>query len=184
MSLQEDFVKKVDNYPKTIQEAETYLNKFPKKTPPAMALEGMAFAQKGLKGEGGGNDANKKTDDKLKPCNKKFFADKECFNCGKVGHPAKLCPNPPKDNAKSSKGKTMKKESDNDDSLLSSIKKLEKGLKKMQKTLMQINEKIDEGNESDISEEDLHFQFAFAQIILDSAYPRVANVMKQSHKLL
>jgi len=54
----------------------------------------------------------------------------------------------------------------------------------MQKTLMQINEKIDEGNESDISEEESNFQFALAQIILDSAYPRVADVLKQSHKSL
>jgi len=68
--------------------------------------------------------------------------------------------------------------------LVSSIKKLEKGFKKMQKTLTQINEKIDEGNESDISGEESHFQFALAQIILDSAYPRVADVLKQSHKSL
>ena len=53
MSLQEDFAKKIDNYPKTIQEAETYLDKFPKKTPPATASEGTAFAQKGQKASGG-----------------------------------------------------------------------------------------------------------------------------------
>ena len=65
------------------------------------------------------------------------------------------------------------------------MKKLEKGFKKMQRTLTQINEKIDEGDESDLSEEDSHFQFAFAQqIILESAYPTVARVMKQSHKSL
>ena len=61
MSLQEDFAKKVDNYPKTIQEAETYLDKFPKKTPPASASEGTAFAQKGSKGKGAA-DAKKKGD--------------------------------------------------------------------------------------------------------------------------
>ena len=77
-----------------------------------------------------------------------------------------------------------KKESDDDDALVSSIKKLEKGFRKMQKTLTQINEKINEGNESDISEEDSHFQFAFTQIILNDAYPRVADIMEQSHKLL
>jgi hypothetical protein len=48
----------------------------------------------------------------------------------------------------------------------------------MQKTLMQINKKIDEGNKSNILEEDSHFQFALAQIILG------AKVMKQSHNSL
>lgn len=54
----------------------------------------------------------------------------------------------------------------------------------MQKTLTQIEEKIGEGNESDLLEEESHFQFAFAQSVLDHAYPRVASVMKQSHKSL
>jgi hypothetical protein len=51
MSLLEDFAKKVDNYPMTIQEVETFLDKFPKKTPPATALKGTAFTQKGSKGK-------------------------------------------------------------------------------------------------------------------------------------
>ncbi len=109
MSLQEDFAKKVDNYPKTIQEAETYLDKFPKKHPPAAVSEGTAFAQKGSKGKGAGKDADKKTEEgELKPYNKKFFADKECFNCGKLGHPAESCPNQLADAAKPSKGKPKK----------------------------------------------------------------------------
>ncbi len=42
-SLAEDFAKKVDKYPKTIQEAQVYVDKFPKKTIPTTALEGTAF---------------------------------------------------------------------------------------------------------------------------------------------
>jgi hypothetical protein len=184
-SLQEDFAKKIDNYPKTIQEAETYLDKFPKKTPPATASEGTAFAQKGAKGKGCGNNAAKKADGELKPYNKKFFADNECFTCGKLGHPTKSCPNASTDdsNKPSSKSKS-KKNSDNDDASATSIKKLTKGFKKMQQTLTQINEKITEGNKSDISDKESHFQFTFAQKELDAAFPGVAKVMKQSHKSL
>ena len=75
----------------------------------------------------------------MKPYNKKFCADKECFNCGKVGHPAKSCPNQSSDDSgsKASKGKSKKSKGsdDDDDASVSSIKKLEKGFKKMQKTL-------------------------------------------------
>jgi hypothetical protein len=71
----------------------------------------------------------------MKPYNKKFFADKECFNCGKLGHPVESCPNASADGGTklSSKSKSQKKDSDNDDASVSSIKKLTKGFKKMQK---------------------------------------------------
>jgi len=136
-SLQEDFVKKIDHYQKTIQEAETYLDKFPKKTPPTTMSVGTAFAQKGAKGKGGGNAAAQKTEGKVKPYNKKFFANKECFNCGKLGHPAKSCPNASTDEGtkSSSKSKWKKKDSDDNNASISSIKKVTKGFKKMQKTL-------------------------------------------------
>ncbi len=98
--LQEDFAKKIDHYPKTIQEAETYLDKFPKKTPPAMTSEGTAFAQKGAKGKGGDKDANNKnTKGEVKPYYKKLFANKECFTCGKLGHSAESCLNLSGDNS-------------------------------------------------------------------------------------
>ncbi len=58
--------------------------------------------------------------------NKKFFADKECHNCGKRGHPAKFCTN--------KKGKE-KKDSEDDKSALSykSIKSLTKQIKTVKK---------------------------------------------------
>ena len=145
-----DFSKGSDDYPKTFQEAEKYLDKFPKNIPKSSALEGTEFVQKGTKAKGSGKHKNnKKGDREVKPYNKKFFADKECFNCGKLGHPADSCPNP---SSEDDKTKSKKKEGDDDKASVASIKKLEKGFKKMQTTLTQINEKIDIGNDSDISE--------------------------------
>ena len=111
--------------------------------------EGTAFVQKGTKAKGGGKqDKEKKGDGKLKLYNKKFFADKECFNYGKLGHRADLCPNQAADDNKpSKKGKARKKDEDDNNALVSSSKKLKKGFKKMQKTLTQLSDKIDEGNE-------------------------------------
>jgi len=129
MSLQEYFAKKVDNYPKTIQEAETYLDKFPKKTFPAAALlEGTAFAQKGGKGGGNGKGTDEKSDKPL--YNKKFFADKECFNCGKLGHPADACPNPSNDSKtdeKKKKGGKKKTDDDDDTSVCELIEEVREG---------------------------------------------------------
>ena len=48
-----------------------------------VASQGTAFAQKQHKGArtpGGGNECS---------YNKEYFADKECHNCGKKGHPAR-----------------------------------------------------------------------------------------------
>ena len=176
MSLQEDFAKGSDNYPKTIQEAEKYLDKFPKNTPTSSALEGTAFAQKGTNAKGNNKDKNnKKGDRELKPYNKKFFADKECFNCGKLGQPIDSCPNPSSEDDKTtSKAKPKEKEGNDDKASVASIKKLEKGFKKMQWTLMQINEKIDIGNNSDISKEDSHFQSTFAHDAIDACTLKTA----------
>ena len=179
MSLQEDFAKGSDNYPKTIQEAEKYPDKFPKNTPPSSALEGTAFAQKGTNAKGNNKDKNnKKGDREVKPYNKKFFADKECFNCGKLGHPDDSCPNPSSEHDKT---KSKKKENNDDEASVASIKKLEKGFKKMQRTLTQINEKIDIGNYSDISEEESHFQSTLVHNAVVACNFKTAKVLKQSH---
>jgi hypothetical protein len=85
--------------------------------------------QKGAKVKGDGKDREKKGDDELKPAyNKRFFANKECFNCEKlVGHPANSCPNQSADDEKpAGKGKSKKKEEANDDNALVSLRNLKK----------------------------------------------------------
>lgn len=148
-SLAEDFAKKIDKYTKTIQEAQVYLDKFPKKNIAATASEGTAFTQKSGKGGNAGSEKSEKP-----PFNKKFFADKECYNCGKLGHPADSCPSPPKDGSKVDKkgaGHKKKKADHNDASVSSLSKKLEKGMKSMQRILTQIAEQSAHDNDSDIS---------------------------------
>ena len=64
--------------------------------------------------------------DNKAPYDKKYWKDKECYNCGKKGHPANHCKKPKK---------TRKRDSDNNDrsveSTADSVRKLEKNLKLM-----------------------------------------------------
>jgi hypothetical protein len=181
-SLQEDFAKKVDKYPKTIQEAQVYLDKFPKKTLAATASEGTSFAQKGGKGKGGGDEKSTRP-----PYDKKFFADKKCFECNEIGHPADRCPNKKEDgrSGKSSKsgGKVKKKKSDNeDDASVVSSKKLEKGFKSIQKTLAQVQQSIAEANEI-YRMKTRTSSLPSCNRQLRTAHPRVAAVLNH-HKSL
>ncbi len=75
-------------FPSSCHAALTLMNDFKplviKATAPA-ASQGTAFAQKQQKGDGtlgGGIECS---------YNKEYFADKECHNCGKKGHPARCC---------------------------------------------------------------------------------------------
>ncbi len=75
-------------FPSSCHAALTLMNDFKplviKATVP-VASQGTAFAQKQQKGAGTpGGDSE---------CsyNKEYFANKECYNCGKKGHPARCC---------------------------------------------------------------------------------------------
>jgi hypothetical protein len=107
--------------------------------------------------------------------NKEYFADKDCHNCSKKGHPARCCTN--------KKGKA-KKDSEDDKSVSSS--KLIKSLTKQIKTLKKLVSRLqahqeDSNNDSCLSSEDggAHFQYAFAAI--EATDPKVAMALK-SHK--
>jgi hypothetical protein len=80
--LSDDFTKGSDNYPVTPVQTLLLLDKYSKKPTVVVASEDTAFAQKGKKGE-----AKKDATDKKVEFDKEFYKDKECFRCGKKGHP-------------------------------------------------------------------------------------------------
>jgi len=84
--LSDDFTKGSDNYPVTPVQTLLLLDKYSKKPTVVAASEGTAFAQKGKKGEAKKDATNKKVD-----FDKEFYKDKECFRCGKKGHPKAAC---------------------------------------------------------------------------------------------
>ncbi len=122
-----------------------------------VASQGTAFAQKQQKGAGttgGGSECS---------YNKEYFADKECHNCGKKGHPARCCTQ--------KKGKTKKGTDDvklvsssKSNKTIRSLTKQVKTLKKLVSTLQAHNK--DSKDDSCISSEegDAHFQYACATI--------------------
>ena len=98
--LSDDFTKGSDNYPVTPQQTLLLLDKYSKKPTLVTPSEGTSFAQKGKK-----SDEKKSGGDKVE-FDKEFYKDKECFRCGKKGHPKAACTvklTPADDNKKSTK---------------------------------------------------------------------------------
>ena len=83
--LSDDFTKGSDNYPITPQQTLLLLDKYSKKPTLVTPSEGTSFAQKGKK-----SDAKKSGGDQVE-FDKEFYKDKECFRCGKKGHPKAAC---------------------------------------------------------------------------------------------
>ncbi len=103
--------------------------------------------------------------------NKEYFANKECHNCGKKGHPARLY----------QKKNKAKKDSEDDKSVSSSklIKSLTKQIKTLKKLVSALQtHQEDSYNDSSLSSEDgdAHFQYACAAI--EATYPKVAMALK------
>ena len=83
-ALSDDYTKGSDNYPTTPQQTLLLLDKYSKKPALLTSSEGTAFAQNGKK-KAGDDDPKKFGFDK------DFYKDKECFRCGKKGHPKSAC---------------------------------------------------------------------------------------------
>ena len=89
-NLQNGFTIRDNRYSKKCQETLHLLDKYSKvATPKTIVSEGTSFAQL----------------DNKAPYDKKYWKDKECYNCGKKGHPANHCKKP---------NKARKRDSDDD----------------------------------------------------------------------
>ncbi len=134
-----------------------------------VASQGTAFAQKQQKGAGTPGGGSECSD------NKEYFANKECHNCSKKGHPTRCCTQ--------KKGKT-KKGTDDEKLVLSSksnttIKSLTKQVKMLKKLVsaLQAHDKDSKDDSSISSDEgDAHFQYVCAAIA--STNPNVVMALK------
>ena len=79
--LSDDFTKGSDNYPTNSQQSLLLLDKYSKKLAVVNHSEGTVFAQGGTKKKMKKNKND--TDPKNVKYNKKFYKDKDCFQCGK-----------------------------------------------------------------------------------------------------
>jgi hypothetical protein len=154
--LLDDYTKGSDNYPQTRSQALMLIDHY-SKTPTAITtLEGTVFAQSGKKKKKVGNKGKKsKAAKDPKDFDKEWWKDKECYRCGKKGHPASAC--------------SVKPLSDNDDKLICSSKSasnamaaIQKSMKTMGKAMTQISEIVDFDDK--LFEEQLHAQLGVVSV--------------------
>ena len=98
--LQNGFTTGDNRYPRTRQQTLHLLDKYSKTiTATAVQSEGTSFAQNGgkdkKKGKGNSDDYDKK-----------YWKDKQCYNCQEKGHPSTHCPQ--KDDDKEDDTKSVK----------------------------------------------------------------------------
>jgi hypothetical protein len=90
--LSDDYTKGSDNYLQTRSQALMLMDHYSKTPTAIITLEGTAFAQSDEKKKKGGNKEKKPEAPKdLKDFDKEWWKDKECYRCGKKGHPASAC---------------------------------------------------------------------------------------------
>jgi hypothetical protein len=154
--LSDDYTKCSDNYPQTQSKALMLMDHY-SKTPTAFTTsEGTAFIQSGKKKKKGDKDAVKsKTAKGPKDYDREWWKDKECYRCGKKGHPAAAF--------------TVKLPSDAEDkSSLSSklasnvMAAIQKSMKTMGKAMTQLGETANFDN--DLFEEQPHAQLGIVSV--------------------
>ncbi|MGL6132320.1 MAG: hypothetical protein ACRCZ9_11980, partial [Fusobacteriaceae bacterium] len=144
-NLLESFIAKRDEYPLSRSDAIAILNKYDEKKPSLqVASDGTAFAQKGKKIK-----AERKDSDSVDK--KNYFADKECFICGKKGHGAKSCPEKVK--GESSEDSTKSKFS------VKNMKELEQKLNTANKQFAQFKSQMEDDVDTSSESEKSHIQF-------------------------
>jgi hypothetical protein len=185
VDLQNDFTTEHNHYPKNRQQTLHLLDKYSKNVVPKVTQsEGTSFAQKGGRVSGRSYNGNGKGHESS-TYDKKYWKDKECYKCHKMGHPATHC------------GKKSNSNEDEDSSAaatVNSVKKLQKYIKSMRKAFATINTQLENLKEakSDISgsegeDEASHFQMdaalQFAQFEKEFK-PRIAKLFKQAGLLV
>ncbi len=154
--MSDDYTKGSDNYPQTRSQALMLMDHY-SKTPTAITTsEGTAFAQSDKKKKKGGDKKKKpKSPKDPKDFDKEWWKDKECYRCGKKGHPASAC--------------SVKALSNNDDKLIHSSKSasnamaaIQKSMKTMGKVMTQISKIANFDNE--LFEEQLHAQLGVVSV--------------------
>ncbi len=155
-NLLDDYTKMSDNYPQTRSQALMLMDHY-SKTPTAITtLEGTAFAWSDKKKKNGG-DKDKKFEAPKDPkdFDMEWWKDKECYRCGKKGHPASAC--------------SVKLLSNNDNKLIPSSKSasnamtaIQKSMKTMGKAMTQISKIADFDDE--LFEEQSHAQLSVVSV--------------------
>jgi len=148
--LSDDYTKGSVSYPQNRSQVLMLMNLYSKAPTAITASEGTAFVQKGGKKKKGDKDEAKSDTPKyLKDFNKEWWKDKECYRCGKKGHPASEC--------------SVKPPSDDDDKSSRSSKsssevmaEIQKSMKTMGKAMTQLGEGAD--FDDDLFEEQSHAQ--------------------------
>ena len=138
--LSDDYTKGSDNYPQTRSQALMLMDHY-SKTPTAITtLEGTVFAQSDKMKKKVGNKGKKpKAAKDPEDFDKEWWKDKECYRCGKKGHPVSAC--------------SVKLLSNDDGKLIRSSKSasnamaaIQKSMKTMGKAMTQISEIADFDN--------------------------------------
>jgi len=137
--LSDDYMKGSDNYPQNRSQALMLMDHYSKAPTAITASEGTAFVQKGGKKKKGDKDkAKSDTPKDPKDFNMEWWKDKECYRCGKKGHPASAClVKPPSDDdgksSRSSKSKSSSKV----------MTEIQKSMKTMGKAMTQLGKGAD-----------------------------------------
>ncbi len=154
--LLDDYTKGSDNYPQTRSQALILMDHYSKNPTAITTSEGTAFVQSGKKKKKvGDKEKEPKAAKDPKDFDKEWWKDKECYRCGKKGHPASAC--------------SIKVLSNNDDKSIRSSKppsnamaEIQKSMKAMGKAMIQLDETADFVNE--LFEEQSHAQLGVISV--------------------
>ena len=140
-ALSDDFAKGGDNYPRTPQQTLLLLDKYSKAPTVVTQSEGTSFAQTGKK-KGGGKKKSDAVDPKKVEFDKDFYKDKECYRCGKLGHPKSACTVKLNKDADDDKSVGSKRSSSSD--MAKAVSEIKNATKQIGKAMTQVNERIDQ----------------------------------------